>query len=309
MSSYHWDYSQLEKMKEKLEIESSRGDSIAFTDLNTLEVMLGEENFFGLESGQYDYLEMVPTVQKIAKEFCERSLFTRMPIESILPCNVDIDELLLLVHDFYRSHGPLFYENFLKEYHKRNTNLQVEYGFGSSGVTYHLLGEKESYIKITANNTMLDLVNLSHEYGHAITFLVNPDFVTNLDFLFIREVDGYYFQTKFLDYLMENTRFQEEAVFEKTMIDYDMYRRARSLSRNEFDLKKAISFYSYVISVGLCINDTLVANDLLEGMLISNPNELFEGRESLNPEMNLEKNIHTYQKTLMTQLDKYARLG
>jgi len=307
MRNYNWDKEKLEKLKERLKIESLEGNQLAFTDLNTLELMLGKENSDGLEKENLYNPKMVPIIQKIAKEFCEKSLIKRMPIDSLLSCDLDIDEFLLLIHDFYKGHSPLFYENFLKEYNKRKTNLQVKYGFGSFGITYHLLFEQESYIEIMFNNTILDISNLPHEYGHAITFLIRPDFVTNLDFLFIRELDGYYFQTKFFDYLIENTDFKEEAVFAKTLVDYDMYRRARSLSENEFDLKRAISFYSYVISVGLCTYDTLVSDDLLEEIITGNPEEIFKGKESINPEQDLEKNIQAYQKTIKTQLGEYVR--
>jgi len=308
MIDYKWDSRKIKDMQEELKIKILQGVTTAEQDLNTLKIMLGDQTIKSdFVINDVFNIEIKRVTENLAKDFCQKSLTKHIGIDYIPPLDLNINDYLTLVHDFYKSCCPTIYDAFLKEFDKKATNLQFSYGLGSNAITYHLLTTKESYIDIFLNNTALDLENLPHEYGHAITFLINNFFVTNLSCIFIREVDGYYFQTKFLDYLIENNILKEEAIIAKISEDYAMYNRARFLSTGIFDLKKAIILFSYMLSIELCMKDKEEADDLLIEIVKRNPKTIMEGIGNLN--IVVGKNLDNYQKVLKKQLNDCLIIG
>lgn len=307
MVDYIWNNKKLKKMKDELTILGEKGNVNAINDLKTLEMMQKNELGNNLEMDIIYDTEIDYMIKKYAEAFYQKSLTKHMYLDSLPLINLDIKDYLLLVHDFYRTHNTNFYEAFLKEYNKKSTNLQVIYDFKSHAMTYHFSVKNESYIEIFLNNTPLDLANIPHEYAHATTFLINNDFVTNPNFLFIRELDGYYFQTNFFDYLIENNILKEEALLAKISIDFMMYIKARYLALEKYDLKQAVRFYSYLTSLELSMYDNQVADELLERIIKQNPKTISESIEFLNDNLTLGKSIDHFQKKLKVQMDQYLK--
>lgn len=303
MSDYKWNNKKIESIQNQLKTQVERGDKIAKQDLRTLKSMLGiQQDPIDSKANDIIFLEVIEKIKELAKTFYQKKLIKNSGYDYIPPLTIGINEYLELVHDFYKTCSPTFYNLFMEEYSKKNTNLQINYSFHDGAIAYHFLTLQESFIQIFMNNTVLDLVNLPHEYGHAITFLKSNSFTTNPNFLFIREMDGYYFQMKFLNYLIENNILREEATIAKISTDYFMYNKALHLVAGKFDLKKAVSLFSYMASIELCMQDNQEADDLLEKIIKKNPQTIMEGIETLKPNIVVGKSLDNYQKVLKRQL-------
>lgn len=311
---YTWNSKKLKEMQDKLVELSSKGNEDTINDSITLKLMQNKMDL--LSDAELELMEKnndsakkiandtqnVYMIKKYAKDFLGKSLAVDCFISSF---DLSTDDYLVLVHDFYKTHSPRIYELFLQEYNRRFSNLKINYDFKSSGITYHFLVEKENYLEIFLNNTYLDLTNIPHEYGHAITFLMNDNFVKNLNFCFARELDGYYFQTSFLDYLIENNILVEEAVLAKASIDYMMCINVRFLLNEANNVDSITRFYSYLASIELLMQDKKTADEILESIIKQNPKSPKEAIKIINSNITLGNSVSEFQKTLKNQLNKY----
>lgn len=308
MNSYTWDTKIIEQKLNKLE-KRTEIDKTSELDIITLNEMLGkcsEDSYFGFTPLQNVEMKKIqPFFVKLASKFYKSYLFKGIEIPSVKFIDLNNDDILSLVHDFYKTRSSTFFNCFLNAYNKRDVNLQIKSNpYKNYAVTYHLLSEKESYINLGKANTIFDLISLVHEYGHVITFLMNPNFITNPNFIFIRELDGLFFEIQFLDFLIENNIFKEEAILANLDINAQMNRKARFIQANDFNLYNMVYFFSYLASIELLMNKCRYPEEILEKIIRENPKSLSEGIGALTPYVTLNESTENFQKKLKKQLDK-----
>lgn len=308
MNNYVWDMKNIERKLNEL-IKRKDTDKICELDIITLNEMLGkysENNYLSFNTIQnLEIKKLQPLFVELAYNFYKSYLFRGIDFPCVKVIDLNKDDVLNLIHDFYKTRSSNFYNYFLNAFNKRNTNLQIKNNpFESSAITYHLLSEKESYINLGRTNTIFDLINLVHEYGHVITFLMNPDFITNPNFTFIRELDGLFFQTQFIDFLIDNNIFIEEAILAKLDIDKRMSRKACFIQTNELDLYDMTYFFSYLANIELCMIECQYPEEILEKIIKENPKTFSEVISILTSYVTLNENVNRFQKKLKIQLDK-----
>ncbi len=126
------------------------------------------------------------------------------------------EDLLTLVHDFYRELGNSFYGNFMKCFYRRKDHtrfLRSNFNEECEGNSIHLHTFNESFITVRRNNTIKDFTNLIHEYTHATLFQINPNHDNDPNNIFI-ELLPTLFETLALDYYYQKTK-DSNAVIEK----------------------------------------------------------------------------------------------
>ena len=306
MDNYKWDINEL---KQKLNKLKQGQDSIYELDIITLNEMLGSHlNQSNLKLSSFQYKEVNKYRDffiKVATEFYENNIFKRVEVPSVGFINLNIEQGLSIVHEFYKTFNLNFYSHFLNVFNKKNTNLQLTNDiYQISGIAYHLLSQKESYINVNITNTIHDLKILAHEYAHAITFSMCPNFITNTNFTLIREIDGLFFQTKFLDFLIENNILKQEAILAKFDFHAQMVRKASSIQMSEFNLLNTVYLFSYLASIELYMIDNKNSEDILEKIINENPKSLSETMEILTSYITFNTNVESFQKKLKLQLDR-----
>lgn len=307
MNNYKWNINELKQKLNKLK-QMQEFDKKCELDIMTLNQMLG--NYSNQCELTLNLLQQKEVNKyndffiKLASDFYENNIFKRISVPNVGYIDLSIEKELELIHDFYKTCNSNFYANFLNVFNKKNTNLQIiNNPYISSGIAYHLLSEKESYININTLNTIHDLEILAHEYAHAITFSMYPNFIANSNFTFIRELDGLFFQTKFLDFLIENNILKQEAILAKVNFHTQMNRKAASIQMSESSLLNTVYLFSYLASIELCMIDNKNPEDILEKIIRENPKSLSETIEILTSYITLNTNVESFQKKLKMQLD------
>ncbi|MCH5166867.1 MAG: hypothetical protein J1F35_03155 [Erysipelotrichales bacterium] len=79
--------------------------------------------------------------------------------------------LLSFVHDFYNSMPPIIKSKFNHAFKDRKNNFKLS---DIRSDSFFLPYFKYSYINVKSQNTIEDFMNIVHEYGHAISDLINP---------------------------------------------------------------------------------------------------------------------------------------
>ena len=213
------------------------------------------------------------------------------------------EECLEIVHDFYKTREKYIYDAFIKNFEKRNTNLRMrESLFYSSAVTHHINCLNQSYIDIAKSNSIYDIVNLAHEYGHAIGFSVNNDIVNNEYFVIIDDLEGEYFQLEFINWLIENNIFAEEAVLAKLFINQGMYCKAHYVE-HRYDLQKLAYLMSYLTSIELSYLDN--KDEILVRLINHKPNSIENMLSILYDYLSINKNAEPFQLKLRQEGIKY----
>lgn len=308
MNDYTWNINEIRQKLNKLK-QMQGFDSARELDIITLNQMLGNDSTqsdLKLSSLQQKEVNKYKKYFiKLASNFYENNIFRGISVPSVGYIDLGIEQQLNLIHDFYKTCNSNFYDCFLNVFNKKNTNLQITNNpYMNSGIAYHLLSEKESYINISTLNTIHDLEILAHEYAHAITFSMYPNFIANPNFTFIRELDGLFFQTKFLDFLIENNILKQEAILAKVNFHTQMSRKAATIQMSEYSLLNIVYLFSYLASIELCMIDNKNPEDILEKIIRENPKSLSETIEILTSYITLNTNIESFQKKLKMQLDK-----
>lgn len=302
MGKYRWDNEKLESLYKNLKEKSINGKEEYKDDLNLLKSMLGwkVKDDYIQESCSLKTKEIIRT---LAKSFHENSTITKTDIPFMTLFRMDNESYLNLINDFYKTHFSLFYDTFLEEFNRRKTNLEIFFSLNNQSNSYHFLTQRETFIKITKSNKISDLGNFPHEYGHATTFLLNPNFVANMNNLFLREIDGYYFEINFLNYLISNHILEEQASYLKFLIDYKMYENSIYLEKNHFNLTIAIYFYSYLVSTELSMMDKIDSERILEKIINSNAQSIEESFEYISSYITIGENMSSYQKKIKKELE------
>lgn len=302
MNNYNWSREKLQSIKSKLQLQAQLND-ITRRDLRTLSIMLGDE----IERSDVflnDDFKFMIEIKTLAEDYYSKSLIKGIQFDYIPSLSLGIDDYLKLVYEFFKTCCPVYFEYFLKEYSRRNTNLEITYGFQSNAITYHLLSLKESFIHAYLNNTIMDLANLPHEYGHVATFLKNSSFVKNPKSLYVREIDGYTFQLRFLNYLIKNDLFREDAILAKVFVDSSMCRRARSILLDSAKLNDVIIFYAYLSSIELSLYDNQLSDTILDNIITGDLQTEKDGLDIVSSQIIVGENTGSFQKQLKKQFSQ-----
>lgn len=114
------------------------------------------------------------------------------------------DELLGLVHDFYKSMPSEIYKIFLRSYNDRQRNVLFDNSFEKEPANIYLVtGLNKAYMQfgsVEENLYSNQLVNMVHEYGHYIAFILNPNRYLGENSIFV-EIESIFFQLIALDML------------------------------------------------------------------------------------------------------------
>ena len=137
------------------------------------------------------------------KEFDKLSINRKIKLSELKECNLELNDLFTLVHDFYHSLNPYFYENFMKNFIKRNTNLKLSKIIGDghcAGITNFLVYYKEAYINAVTSNNIWDFMVLAHEYCHATSCQINNNQLKNSGKIPFDEIDTTFIELLAADY-------------------------------------------------------------------------------------------------------------
>lgn len=300
---YIWDNEKIKNLYQELKEKSKDSDEKYKQDFFLLNSMLGEK------IPQSDILQsevcnkkIEDIVKSLATEFCQNSIITQNNNSFMTLFRMDNQFYLQLLYDFYGTHNSQIYNAFLEEFNRRYTNLEIFHSIKNFSNSYHFLTQKETFIRITKSYKITDLGKFPHEYGHSVIFLLNPDFVNNLNNIYIREIDGIYFEINFFDYLIKNNILNEQANYCKFLLDYSMYKEAIYLSKGHFNLKSAIYFISYLASIELSLLDNEGRNEIFEKIISFHSQNVEESFSNLSSHITLGKNINNYQKKILKNL-------
>lgn len=305
MSNYNW---SIDDIKNKIKLIEEFEDKEKYrTDIITLNSMLNKtiEKRNITSSIEHELENDYELFQEWAKSFKQsvEKYNNNTEIPQFGFKYLSDDDCLSLINDFFKTRHPYVYQVFQNEFDKKDFNLRMKEGlFYSSAVTYHLKCFNQSYIDITRSNSIFDLVNLAHEYGHAIGFNINPDIVNNDYFLIIDDLDGVYFQQEFINWLIENDIYADEAVLAKLFINQEMYCKAH-YTNYMYNLQKIEYLISYLTSIELGYHPK--KDELLVRILTHKPNSIDNMLSVLNDFIILNNSADTYQKTLKKEAQKY----
>lgn len=307
MEKYSWSEQELENKIKKLEQFEKKDTKIA-QDIMTLHQMLdknNEEDTSWITDVIVEMKDLQPQLQKWISDFYTITVNECHNFPSLRNLDISNDDCLEVVHDFYKTRNQTFYQEFLKLWKEKTTNLNITNGFlQTHAITYHLITENKSYIKIERTNTIMDLINLTHEYGHAITHLYNPNIITNKNFILARELDGLYFQSRFIEYLIMNNQYPEEATLAKLLINYNMFRKTRYLL-TDFDLSRAIYLISYLATIELLQEEDEQADNILKQILGKNPQSITDCLDILTHYFIMNESVTHFQKKMTHQAKRY----
>ena len=305
MGNYDWSKDDI-KQKIKL-IESFEDKEKYLSDISTLNSMLNKttENRNAtntireqLESKKDGFKEWITDFIKSVE-----ANGTQLDIPPFRFNYLSNDDCLMLVHDFYKTRHPHIYENFVKEFDKKDTNLRMKESlFYSSSVTYYINCFNQIYIDIEKSNSIFDVVNLAHEYGHAVGIRINNDIMNNDYFLIIDDIEGEYFQLEFINWLINNNIYPKDAVLSKLYINQRMYCKARYLE-HMYNLQKLSYLISYLTSIELNYSDQ--KDELFIRLITHKPNSIDNMLSVLNDFIVLNKSASTYQKALKKEANQY----
>lgn len=310
MEKYDWSTDKIERLINNL---AGNIDEVSIRDFNTLNAMIGnnrtdvEIQFTEQELLQIETLK--PLVQKWAIDFCCLSKDNCIELPHFDILNLSNTCILNLINEFYKTRSSNIYSRFLLEFKRKNTNLRLKDEIlSNSAIAYHIYNSKESFISVKTAGTIMDSAKLSHEYGHSVSFLLNPDFILNNASVFFREADGLYFQMRFLEYLINNGIYPEEAILALLSLNNHILRKARFLSYS-FSVFDAVYFCSYLASIELCSYDNAKSDNVLELLIKENPTSIQENLDIIEKYITIGENVGTYQKKLIKQMSSYFIQG
>ena len=305
MGNYNWSNDDI---KRKIELIKSFEDKEKYrNDIITLNGMLSkdieERHITGELQSELDCHQSL--LRKWAEDFVhiveENGNDIGVPSFGFL--YLSDDELLSIVHDFYKTRIPQVYETFEKEFAKKDYNLRIKEAlFHSSAVTYHIKCLNQSYINIEKSNSIFDAVNLAHEYGHAVGFHINNELASNDNFIIIDDLDGEYFELEFINWLIANNIHTEEAVLAKMFVNHNMYCKARYL-QHLYNIQKSAYLNSYLTSIELSNADN--KDELFIRLITHNPANIANMLNVLNDFIELNNHADSYQKVLKKEATKY----
>jgi hypothetical protein len=135
---------------------------------------------------------------------------------------IDSNDIFPMMHDFYKSVGKEIFNHFLTidKDHDRYINFDKEIE-SSEGVTYYVpILNKRYYTIGSAGDNREILATLTHEYGHSIASIINPNRYFNNDFFI--EIESIFFEIIGLDYYYNITKdkYYSDLIVDKTNTYY-----------------------------------------------------------------------------------------
>ena len=118
--------------------------------------------------------------------------------------NLKNDDILTIVHDFYKSLNPYFFKIFMKVFKQRKNNLKTfnkEDTTPFMGCSYMLPYLNETYIAIARTYDIEDIITFAHEYMHTINYSINPRGAYEKNKSYFFEIDTLFIELIITDYL------------------------------------------------------------------------------------------------------------
>ena len=118
--------------------------------------------------------------------------------------NLKNDDILTIVHDFYKSLDPYFFKTFMKIFKQRKNNLKTfnkEDTTPFMGCSYMLPYLNETYIAIARTYDIEDIITFAHEYMHTINYSINPRGAYEKNKSYFFEIDTLFIELIITDYL------------------------------------------------------------------------------------------------------------
>ena len=113
------------------------------------------------------------------------------------------EDTLSMVHDFYKGVDKEFFDCFLKIYNNRyklirfSKNSIYMSGIITSGNCVSVGGLDKNYITVSNDRGILKPINLSHECGHGVLNIYNPNLLYNVKDDFSSEIGSIFFELAF----------------------------------------------------------------------------------------------------------------
>ena len=111
-------------------------------------------------------------------------------------------DILELTHDFYKQLDKTIYGYFMKNWRKNHINFE-RYNKDFLGETVFIKSLCESFIRVDRVFTSEDLLTSVHEYGHAISFQINPNNIIKNKDLFT-EIESLFFELVASDFFTKS---------------------------------------------------------------------------------------------------------
>lgn len=118
--------------------------------------------------------------------------------------NLKNDDILTIVHDFYKSLDPYFFKTFMKIFKQRKNNLKTfnkEDTTPFMGCSYMLPYLNEIYIAIARTYDIEDIITFAHEYMHTINYSINSSGAYEKNKRYFFEIDTLFIELIIADYL------------------------------------------------------------------------------------------------------------
>ena len=118
--------------------------------------------------------------------------------------NLKNDDILTIVHDFYKSLDPYFFKTFMKIFKQRINNrkpFNKEDTTPFMGWSYMLSYLNEIYIAIARTYDIEDIITFAHEYMHTINYSINSSGAYEKNKRYFFEIDTLFIELIIADYL------------------------------------------------------------------------------------------------------------
>lgn len=143
--------------------------------------------------------------EDILNFYKESTLFSSdITYEEQKTMNLKTDDILTIVHDFYKSLNPYFFKIFMKVFKQRKNNLKTfnkEDTTPFMGCSYMLSYLNETYIAIARTHDIEDIITFAHEYMHTINYSINPSGAYEKNKRYFFEIDTLFIELIITDYL------------------------------------------------------------------------------------------------------------
>ena len=143
--------------------------------------------------------------EDILNFYKESTLFSSdITYEEQKTMNLKTDDILTIVHDFYKSLNPYFFKIFMKVFKQRKNNLKTfnkEDTTPFMGCSYMLPYLNETYIAIARTYDIEDIITFAHEYMHTINYSINPRGAYEKNKSYFFEIDTLFIELIITDYL------------------------------------------------------------------------------------------------------------
>ena len=219
--------------------------------------------------------------------------------------NLTQDDIVTLVHDFYKTRSKSIFLKFLECYDKRKTNLQfVKAGSldNNPGLSFLINTIKESYILCEYTGTIYDVTKLAHEYGHATMFLYDKNMYEDKNIVYT-ELDGIYFELEMMKYLYKNNILKEDVSL-AALVEHNYMHDASAYLSYNLDLNGLVYLLSHMISIEICTRND--KDELFEKIVTYKPKSIMDSINFIEKYITLNEHLQEYHSKVIKRANKYV---